>query len=294
MVFAHLACASTLPPIWNSAVGTPITSWDSGNADDGLKTVYFPNSFVFPFAGENYTSATVSSNGSIYFGGVPGSSQPQATVSELLQGLPRVAPAWYNVDAINGNGSILVNLLSNQAVFTFENVASYLPPAGQTVPSSNLATFQVVLDSDGSVIFAYQQLNSLNPATTGVLNTLVGSQQAILGITDGFGASDPGSLNLSGQATASGFSYLSGSNTIYQLINNNPPDNSNLAGLDLVFTPQTGIGWRVTSDYAPGGGTSQSEAPEPATWVEMAAAALILLVWWRRTRRVKPCHGDAH
>lgn len=280
--FAHLAPAATLPPIWTSAVGTPITSWDSGNADDGLKTVYFPSGFVFPFAGTDYSSATVSTNGSIYFGGLPGNSQPQATVSELLQGLPRVAAAWYNIDAINGNGSILVNLLSNQAVFTWENVASYLPASGP-VPASNLATFQITLDSDGSVIFAYQALNSLASTQTGVVNSLVGSQQAILGITDGFGATDPGSIDLSALATAPGFSYTTGSNTIYQTIDNNPPDNSNLAGLDLIFTPQTGIGWTVTSAYSdPISG--QGIAPEPGTMLELTLAALAMVAYKRCKR----------
>lgn len=288
--FAHLAVADTLPPIWTSAVGTPIVSWDSGNADDGLKTIYFPSSFVFPLFGQDYTSVTISTNGSLYFGGEPGNSQPQATVSELLQGLPRIAPAWYNIDTIDGNGQIMVNTtLPGQVVFTWQDVGSY--PEGQTPPASNLATFQVTLDSDGTVIFAYEALNSLSSATTGVVNSLVGSQQAIIGITDGFGAADPGSTDLSSLAPASGFSYVTGSNTIYQTIDNNPPDNSNLAGLDLIFTPQTGVGWTVTSAY----NSPDLGAPEPATFAEAALATLALLaVWYRRSLDLKRCTGDTH
>jgi hypothetical protein len=288
--------ADSVPPIWIPAVGTPIVSWDSGNADDGLKTVYFPSDFVFPLFGEDYTSATVSSNGSIYFGGVPGNSQPQATVSQLLQGLPRIAPAWYNINAIDGNGSILVGMLPDQAVFTFQNVASYAPPAGQSVPSQNLATFQVTLDSNGTVIFGYQALNSGNPTITGVVNSLVGSEQAIVGITDGFGASDPGSVDLSSLAMSNGFSYASTSNTIYQLIGNNPPDNSNLAGLDLIFTPVTGAGWNVTSAFTSNNGlSSQSSVPEPATFAEMALSAFVLFAWWRRSPfSIKRCSEQTH
>lgn len=186
LAFAGLAVAGSIPPIWIPAVGTPITSWDSGNADDGLKTIYFPSDFQFPLFGVDYTSATVSTNGSIYFGGSPGNSQPQATVTQLLQGLPRLAPAWYNMD-LDGTGSVLVSMLPGQVVFTFENVPSYTPPLGQSVAASNLATFQVILDSNGTVIFAYQALNSLS----GQINSLVGSQQAIIGVTDGYGAADP-------------------------------------------------------------------------------------------------------
>jgi hypothetical protein len=296
--FAGLCFADSIPPIWIPAVGTPITSWNSGNADDGLATIYFPSTFVFPLFGEDYTSATVSSNGTLYFGGAPANAPFQATVSGLTQGgYATIAPAWYNNDAIDGNGSILVNMLPGQVVITFDNVASYAPQPGQSVPSQNLATFQVTLDSDGTVIFAYQALNSLNPATTGVVNSLVGSQQAIVGISDGFGATDPGSVDLSSLATANGFSYASTSNTIYQLSNNNPPDNSNLAGLDLIFTPTTGVGWNVTSEYNSDGGTTGVGpiAPEPATFAEMALSALVLFVWWRRVQYpIKQCSEDTN
>ncbi|MGA2712580.1 MAG: hypothetical protein ABSG41_05690 [Bryobacteraceae bacterium] len=272
---ASLGMADSMPPIWIPAVGNPIASWNSGIANEGLATIYFPSTFVFPLFGETYTSATVSSNGSIYFGGAPGDSQPLAIVSELLQGFPRIAPAWYNIEAIDGNGSILVSMLPGQVVFTWEDVASFVPLPGQSVPPQNLATFQVILDGNGTVIFAYQAFNSLNPLTTGVDNSLVGSPQAIVGITDGYGASDPGSLDLSSIAKPAGFSYTSASNTIYQAIDNNPPDNSNLAGLDLIFTPAADGGWTVTSAY------NSDAAPEPATFAEMALSAFVLAAWWR-------------
>jgi hypothetical protein len=192
-----------------------------------------------------------------------------------------------------------MNSLPGQVVITFDNVASYIPQAGQSVPAQDLATFQVILDSNGTVIFAYQALNSLNPATTGVDNTLVGSSQAIVGITDGFGASNPGSLDLSSLAMANGFSYASASNTIYQLINNNPPDNSNLAGLDLIFTPVSGVGWNVTSEYNSGGGTGGLDpvAPEPATFVDMGlAASVVALIALRRRNSfpIKRCSEPIH
>ena len=279
--FAHLALAGTIPPIWTLPSGTPITSWDSVDSGVGLKTINFPSDFVFPLFGQEYTSATISSNGSIYFDSAPNSSQPQDSVSALLQGLPRIAPAWYDTNAISGSGSILVQSLSGQLVFTWDNISSYAPPAGQTVPASDLATFQLTLDSSGNIIFAYQAFNSLNPANSGVVNSLVGSQQAIVGITDGYGASDPGSENLSGLAIAAGFSQTTTSNTIYQLVNNNPPDNSNFAGLDLILSPESQAGWQVTSEYTSSDGTAGDPiTPEPATDVEMILAALALVAFW--------------
>jgi hypothetical protein len=225
----------------------------------GLETIDFPSDFVFPLFGQEYTSATVSSNGSLYFDSSPGSSQPQDNVSELLQGLPRIAPAWYDTDAISGSGSVLVQLLADQLVFTWEDISSYTPPTGQTVPASDLATFQLTLDSNGDIIFGYQAFNSLNPARTGVVNSLVGSQQAIVGITDGYGASDPGSDNLSALANVSGFSQTTTSNTVYQLVNNNPPDNSNFAGIDLIFTPESQGGWQITSAFSTTGGRCRDD-----------------------------------
>ncbi len=165
--FARLGMATPLPPtyltppIWISDYGTQITSW-TGNADDGFTTVTFPAGFVFPFfvseVGSPYSSAVVSTNGSIYFGGLPGNSQPSDTTASLLQGLPRIAAAWYNIDTLDGNGQIYVNTsLPGKVVFTWVDVGSY--PEGQTAPASNRATFQVTLDSDGTIIFAYAALN---------------------------------------------------------------------------------------------------------------------------------------
>jgi len=271
--FAGIALANTLPPIWFPAEGTPITSWNDQANGVGFYTLNFP--FEFNFLGSDYTSAILSSDGSIYFSppstAPPTTPQPQASPNLFTQGAwPRIAPAWYDIQDIDGSGSVFVDTLSNQVVITFMDVGSYTP--GPVVPS-DLATFQVSLDSDGSVIFAYQALNSI-----GTANSLVGSDQAIVGVTDGVGAPDPGSLDLSALAKSPGYVYTSTGSTVYQAINNNPPDNSNLAGLDLIFTPQVGLTWQVTSDY-PGDPT-----PEPSTLIEITFSAATLLIWRSRTK----------
>jgi hypothetical protein len=284
--------ADSLPPVWIPAAGTPITSWDSEVSGTGLKAVYFPTGFEFTLFGVSYNSAIVSSNGSIYFipngepmPPLPATPQPTASTSQFLQGLPRIAPAWYNTQAIDGTGTVLYEMLPGQAVFTFENIASYLAPPGQSIAPSNLATFQLTLSidnnpvhTDGSVTFAYDALNSLNPVSTGVPNSLVGSPLAIAGITSGQGAADPGSLDLSVLARSPSFSYLSTSSTVYQAIVNNPtPDNSQLAGLDLFFAP-VGLDWRVTSTYV------GEPAPEPSTLIEITLSAATLLIWRGRSK----------
>jgi hypothetical protein len=273
--FAGIALANTLPPVWFPATGTPITSWSDEASGVGFYTLNFP--FQFNFLGVNYTSATLSSNGSIYFSPQstppPTTPQLQASASLFTQGAwPRIAPAWYDIQDIDGSGSVFVETLSNQVVITFEDVASYVPPAGPVL-ASDLATFQVILNSDGSIIFAYQALNSLSSGST-----LVGSQQAIVGVTSGMGAADPGSLDLSVLARSPEYVYTSAGSTVYQAINNNQIDNSNLGGLDLIFTPQAGLTWKVTSDY-PG-----DPAPEPSTLLEITFSAVTLLLWRGRIK----------
>src|ERR1700733_10640248 len=161
--FAGIALADTLPPIWFPATGTTvttITSWADQSSGVGFYTLTLP--FEFSFLGNDYTSAILSSNGSIYFSPPsttpPTTPQPQASPTLFTQGAwPRIAPAWYDIQDISGSGSVLVDMLSDRVVITFQDVASYALPGGPA--PSDLATFQVSLDRDGSIIFAYQGLN---------------------------------------------------------------------------------------------------------------------------------------
>lgn len=269
--FTGIALADTLPPVWFPATGSPIasTSWTDVTEGVGLYPLNFL--FGFNFLGVDYTSATLSSNGLIYFAPPTASITPQAQASSSAfeQGAwPLIAPAWYDIQDIDGAGSVYVNSLANQMVITFMGVASCSPPVCAPAPASDLATFQVTLNSDGSIVFAYQTLNSI-----GTANPLAGVSQAIVGVTGSIGATDA-SVNLSGDAFNPGFVYTSTDSTVYQAIN--PSDGSNLAGLDLIFTPQVGLTWQVTSDF-PG-----DPAPEPATLVEITLSAVTLLVWRNR------------
>ncbi len=277
--FTGIASASTLPPIWfPTAAATQITSWT--DVTNGVGLYQLPTfSFQFNFLGVNYTSATLSSNGLIYLdtpATAPTAPQAQPTASLFLQQpWPSIAPAWYGIQDIDQTGeSVLVQELSNQVVITFMSVGSY---PGPVVPS-DAATFQVSLDSDGSVIFAYQNLNSI-----GTNNSLVGSSQAIVGVTSGFGANDP-STTMSGSGSnpvyTPGYRYTTPDGTVYQNVVDG--DNSNFAGLDLIFTPQAGLTWQVTSDF-PG-----DPAPEPATLLEISVS-LVALYAWRSRNKLPSC-----
>src|SRR5579862_3989842 len=194
-----IAWADSLPPLWTPVGGTDVTGWNSMAFGDGFYTVNIP--FEFPLFGQNYNSATLASNGIIYFGTAPATPQPGASsTTGFTQGdWASIAPAWYNIQAIpslGGSGTVSVDTYTDHVVITFDAVGSYPAP----VAASNQATFQVTLDSDGSVIFGYDALNSLDPAATGVPNSLSGSAEAIAGITSGMGTPDPGSIDFSALA----------------------------------------------------------------------------------------------
>lgn len=247
------ALATNIPPIWENAFGNALIS-SSDTVND--QTVNLP--FNFSLYGHSYSTASVSSKGYISFGGSAG-AQPDANASQFLQGIPRIAPAWYDVDVQDSGGTILYNSFSDHVVITYLDVSSYAPPPGLSVEPSNLATYQVTLYQNGDVVFGYEAFNTMDSTVTGVPGSLLGTQQAIVGISPGFGIADPGSKDLlSSIASAPGFAFTPSGTPVYQMVASG--DNTNLAGLNLIFTPTAVTHWTVT------GIPSQSAiAPEPGT-----------------------------
>ena len=238
--------------------------------------------FNFSLFGKSYTSASVSSKGYVTFGGAAG-AQPTANASQFLQGIPRIAPAWYDVDVEDSNGTILFHSFQNRAVFTFLDVGSYAPPPGLSVAPSNLATYQLTVFDDGTVVFGYASFNALDPTVTGVANSLLGSPQAMIGISPGFGVSDPGSVNLlSAIQSAPGFAYTTASSAVYQYVDNGGitgADNTNLAGINFIFTPVGVTNWTVTTQPQLAVAT-----PEPAAfWLVLCSFASLAALRTRKT-----------
>lgn len=269
--------ATTIPPIWEAAFGNPVISSNLVSDDASVSL-----GFNFSLYGQSYSSASVSSKGYVSFGGAAG-AQPMANAAQFLQGIPRIAPAWYDVDVQDSNGTILFHSFQNRAVFTFLDVGSYAPPPGFPIAASNLATYQLTLYQDGTVVFGYASFNSLDPNVTGVANSLLGSPQAIIGISPGFGAGNPGPVNLlSSIQSAPGFAYTTASSAVYQYVDNGGrvgADNTNLAGINFVFTPSGVTNWTVTTQQQPAAATS----PEPATaWLILWALAAVAVL---RTRK---------
>lgn len=268
------AFAIGIPPIWENAFGNALIS--SANAVTDT-TVNLP--FNFTLYGQSYSTASVSSKGYVTFGGNAG-AEPDANASQFLQGIPRIAPAWYDVDVQDSGGVILYNSFSDHVVITYLDVSSYAPPPSLSVVPSNLSTYQVTLYQNGMVVFGYEAFNTLNPNLTGVPSSLLGTQQAIVGISPGYGVADPGSSNFQSSIAASpGFAFAPAATAVYQMIASG--DNTNLAGLNLVFTPTSVTHWTVTELPA-----LSVVAPEPGTASFVFLGFLtFFVIRWRSARR---------
>ena len=145
--------------------------------------------FSFPFQGQNWDSVFVNSNGNLTFGRGDLSS---SSISGLLNGPPRIAPFWDDLDHGTG-GLVTVNALSTTASVTFSDV----PVFPLTRPTN---TFTVTIYADGSIVFDYDKLDNVTTFR-------------VVGISEGGGVADPGPTDLSEATT------LPASGTVYEEFN---------------------------------------------------------------------------
>lgn len=151
--------------------------------DEDYKEIPFEG-FSFPYQGRRWKSVFVSSNGNLTFGEPP--SDPlggvfdfDPNVPELLDGPPRIAPLWRDLSPFNpflGTPAGIVLFESTNKALTVHYVGMPEFFYGGT------NTYSVTLDRWGRIKFKYGATNRSG---------------GIAGITQGGGASDPGSTNLS-------------------------------------------------------------------------------------------------
>jgi hypothetical protein len=146
-------------------------------------SIEVPLGFTFPFQGADWTSVFVNSNGNLTFGA--GSTDFSESVSELLSGPPRIAMLWDDLSPNNG-GTVTVTTTATTWTVRFENVPEFF--------STGANTFEATLGADGSVSLAYETTNG---------------NDAIVGVSEGNGAADPGETDLSaaGGLSAAGTTY---------------------------------------------------------------------------------------
>ena len=146
--------------IWNdiSATGTRLDS--ISNTLDGFEQVQLD--FVFPYYGIDYNIVYVSSNGYITVGS--GSSQwvnyPLPSSSAPTGQIAGFADDMYTAMG----GDIYFKLENNKLIVQYNEVAYY--------SSSGTCTYQMVLDSNGTITYYYNSMTgSLTSATVGIQNS---------------------------------------------------------------------------------------------------------------------------
>ena len=145
-------------------------------SDDGAVEVPF-SSFQFPFQGTMWSSVFVNGNGNLTFG----VADPDFTesVAELLSGPPRIAPMWDDLSVahpITGvpQGLVIAEEQQGRLLIHYVSVPEFI------LTGTNY--FTVELDKDGSIAIRYGATNRAD---------------ALVGISPGLGAADPGPTDLS-------------------------------------------------------------------------------------------------
>ncbi len=170
---------------------------------DGFQEI--PLFFDFPYQGALHNSVFVNANGSLTFGG--GDSDWTESASEFVNGLPRIAPLWDDLEPDN-DGTVFVDYGPGTAAISFTGVPHF-NDLGQ------FATFSVSLDSSGAIVINY---GALDPIFDG-----------LAGVTEGGGAADPGESDLSGGGP------FSASGTTYEIFGAGDPND--LALSTVTFNP---------------------------------------------------------
>jgi len=116
--------------------------------DDDSFLVHFPAGFRFPFGGEVYDRVWINSDGNLTFGEPDAGSGPRS-LARFLDGPPRIAPLFADLDptAATGAGGVYLLFLPGRVRVTWLEV----PELG----TANRNTVQVTLFTTGRAVFAY-------------------------------------------------------------------------------------------------------------------------------------------
>jgi alpha-tubulin suppressor-like RCC1 family protein len=145
--------------VWNDISATGTHMDQVSDADDGFEA--FDISFDFPYFGQTYRTIYVSSNGFVTLG--------DGAIDYIGQHLPSPdAPAnliapFQNDLNLAASGDVYWQDFGDRVVIQFNDAARY---AGD-----GTATFQIVLNRDGTILFYYNQMDgTVDQATVGIQN----------------------------------------------------------------------------------------------------------------------------
>lgn len=169
-------------------------------SDDDYRLVNL--GFTFSFQGSDWTDAYIGSNGYLTFGF--GDSDLSESISEFLNEAPRIAALWDDLYPPSGGTVSCTNTATSMTV-SFDGVPE--------INTNNSNTFSITLNSNGSIVINYGSVDV---------------QDALVGITQGSGAADPGETDLSAAPVQSK------TGTVYELFTGST-DPFDLSGQTLTF-----------------------------------------------------------
>ncbi len=143
--------ANAQPPLWQDNFGDELT--DLNNQDDAAQNIAFP--FPFPFNGNIYNMADVSTNGCIHLNGLGlvGDadyqywSHMEHFLSDSDPDNPNICPFETDL-ATQTIGHVFYNGSGNPLIITWDGIG---PNLSVEIPS----TFQILLYQDGRIVFNY-------------------------------------------------------------------------------------------------------------------------------------------
>ena len=133
--------------------------------------------FSCAFYGQVYSTVAISSNGNVAFRPVGvsqaafdnGAVDSGESISDLHNGLPRIAPYWHDLDgrasATIGVGGVYFRRDADRVVITWNHMRDF--PNDPRLPVGE-HTFQLVLHNDGRIVFVFQAAVLTSSALTGI------------------------------------------------------------------------------------------------------------------------------
>jgi hypothetical protein len=281
LVFSTPAMAD--PPIWDTDFGT-----NTGlQADDD--SISMALGFDFPFLGITYNSIAINSNGGVALGNndvYAGDDYLDYDLWENTEFEPEFSNvgnpmiAVFTTDLDNGDGpqgDLFFKSDGASATITWSDFATH------DVDTEAFLTFQLRLDLDGTIVMGYQSFQA-DPATN--LDDGI-----VVGVTDGSGATPPGSLDLSTESNGSSSNpsdyeiwCFDGSVAACFEPTQSVHTAFDLEQRNVVFEPDGAGGFRITNGSGDGDG-GDGGGGALALWALGILYGLTGLAGWRRTRR---------
>lgn len=154
--------------VWESIVstGTLVTNWIATGTFDPKDEGYagpFSIGFPFKFYGQPKTQVYVNANGFLHFEPLTVNTITNASIPNTAQPNNYISPFWDDLDG-RTQGTVHYKQDGNKFIIQFTNWQRY--------PNTGSLTFQVVLYSNGRIMFYYNNMTgTLNSATVGIENS---------------------------------------------------------------------------------------------------------------------------